>query len=302
MNTNKCPWCESERTQIHLWLRDEFLTKEEFQIYECLRCGLQFTEPRPSKDKIGEYYKSQEYYSHQENKKGFIPKLYESIKLINIKHKYKIATKGVKVGKMLDIGCGVGDFLHRAEQNGWDCTGVEPSEEAKTIAQKRIKARIIPGNDLEKIPNETYDVITMWHVLEHVDDIKWQVAQLQRLIKKEGRIIIAVPNYKSYDAEFYKDKWAAYDVPRHLNHFNKETIVKIFKTNGLKLVASDKLVWDAYYISYKSEQYRHHPMPLIKGAYRGCLSNLKARKSNEWSSKIYVFIKQKEGNQKIGAF
>lgn len=302
MNTNKCPWCESERTQIHLWLKDEFLTKEEFQIYECLRCGLLFTEPRPSKDKIGEYYKSQEYYSHQENKKGFIPKLYESIKLINIKHKYKIATKGVKVGKMLDIGCGVGDFLHRAEQNGWDCTGVEPSEEAKTIAQKRIKAKIIPGNDLEKIPNETYDVITMWHVLEHVDDIKWQVAQLQRLIKKEGRIIIAVPNYKSYDAKFYKDKWAAYDVPRHLNHFNKETIVKIFKTNGLKLVASDKLVWDAYYISYMSEQYRHHSMPLIKGAYRGCLSNLKARKSNEWSSKIYVFIKQKEENQKIGAF
>ena len=302
MNTNKCPWCESEKNQIHLWLKDEFLTNEDCQIYECLRCGLLFTEPRPEKDKIGEYYKSKEYYSHQENKNGFIPRLYEQIKTINLRHKYTIATKGIKVGKMLDIGCGVGDFLQVAEQHGWNCKGVEPSEDAKAIAKKRIKAEIISSEDLEQIPNETFDVITMWHVLEHIDNLKWQVAQLQRLIKKDGRIIIAVPNYKSYDAKFYKDKWAAYDVPRHLNHFNKETLVRIFKTNGLELEDTDKLRWDAYYISYLSEQYRHHAFPLVKGAYRGWLSNVKARKSKEWSSKIYVFVKQKEENRKNGSF
>ena len=294
MKTIKCPWCNSEKTQINLWLKDEFLTKEDFQIYECLHCGLLFTEPRPSKDKIGEYYKSKEYYSHQENKKGFIPKLYEHIKTINLKHKYKIATKGVKTGKMLDIGCGVGDFLHTAEKHGWNCTGVEPSEDAKAIAIKRIRADIRSSKDLEQIPDETFDVITMWHVLEHVDDIRWQVAQLHRLIKKGGRIVIAVPNYKSYDAVFYKDKWAAYDVPRHLNHFNKETIVKIFKDNELYLDKVDKLRWDAYYISYMSEQYRHHSLPLLKGAYRGFVSNNKARKSKEWSSKVYVFSKRNE--------
>ena len=134
------------------------------------------------------------------------------------------------------------------------------------------------------------------HVLEHVEDLKWQVAQLQRLIKKDGRIVIAVPNYKSYDAEYYKEKWAAYDVPRHLNHFNKETLSKIFKTNGLTLVKTDKLRWDAYYISYMSEQYRHHNFPLIRGIYRGWVSNCKARKSKEWSSKVYVFEKQKTEN------
>ena len=302
MNNYKCPWCDSEKTQIHLWLKDEFLTHEDFQIHECLQCGLLFTEPRPAKDKIGAYYKSEEYYSHQENKKGFIPKLYERVKSVNLKHKYKMATKGKSVGKMLDIGCGVGDFLHTAEQHGWQCTGVEPSEDAKAIAKKRIKAEILSSEDLENIPDETFDVITIWHVLEHVDNLRWQVEQLQRLIKPDGRIIIALPNYKSYDAEYYKEKWAAYDVPRHLNHFNKETLAKIFKAQGMNLIETDKLVWDAYYISYMSEQYKNHSLPLLRGAFRGLISNCKARKSKEWSSNVYVFEKQKVTNRKFGQF
>jgi 2-polyprenyl-3-methyl-5-hydroxy-6-metoxy-1,4-benzoquinol methylase len=286
---NKCPWCGSEKAQINLWLKDEFLTKEDFHICECLNCGLLYTMPRPDKDKIGAYYKSEAYYSHQENKKGFIPKVYERVKSINLKHKYRLATNGMQPGKLLDIGCGVGDFLHTAEMHGWECIGVEPSEDAKAIAQKRMKGKIIVSEELEGFPDGAFDVITMWHVLEHVDDLKWQVAQLQRLVKPSGRVVIAVPNYKSYDGQFYKEHWAAYDVPRHLNHFNRITLSKIFKTSGLELVKMDKLKWDAYYISYLSEQYRHHSLPLVRGLYRGFISNCKARRSGEWSSLVYVF-------------
>lgn len=293
MNNKICPWCESDKTQIYLWTKDEFLTHEEFQIHECQKCGLLFTEPRPAKDKIGAYYKSEEYYSHQENKHGFIPKIYERIKTINLKHKYNLATKGLPVGKMLEIGCGVGDFLHTMEQHGWECMGVEPSEEAKEIARKRMKAELFSPDDINEMPDESFDLITMWHVLEHVDDLKWQVEQLSRLIKKGGRIVIAVPNYKSLDAQYYKELWAAYDVPRHLNHFNSKTIANIFKTKGLELKKTDKLVWDAYYISYMSEQYKHHKLPLLKGFYRGLLSNCKARSTGEWSSLVYVFEKEK---------
>ena len=289
---NKCPWCGSDKAQINLWLRDEFLTKEDFHICECLNCGLLYTMPRPDKDKIGDYYKSEEYYSHQENKKGFIPKVYERVKKVNLKHKYKLATKGLSVGKVLDIGCGVGDFLHTAELHGWTCMGVEPSEDAKAIAQKRISGKIISSEELEKLPDGSFDLITMWHVLEHVDDLKLQVAQLQRLVKPSGRVVIALPNYKSYDGQYYKELWAAYDVPRHLNHFNKTTLTKIFKTNGLSLVELDKLKWDAYYISYMSEQYKLHSLPLVRGAYRGWISNCKARRSGEWSSLVYVFEKK----------
>ena len=195
----------------------------------------------------------------------------------------------MQVGKLLDIGCGVGDFIHVAEQQGWKCLGVEPSDDAKAIARKRIKANIINSELLEDIPDESFDVITMWHVLEHVDDLKWKIEQLRRLIKPNGRIVIAVPNYKSYDGQFYKELWAAYDVPRHLNHFNKQTITKIFKTKELNLKKTEKLIWDAYYISFMSEQYKHHKFPLVQGAFRGLLSNCKARCSGEWSSMVYVF-------------
>ena len=286
---NKCPWCGSGKAQINLWLKDEFLTKEDFHICECLNCGLLYTMPRPDKEKIGAYYKSEAYYSHQENKKGFIPKVYERVKTINLKHKYRLATSGMQPGKLLDIGCGVGDFLHTAEMHGWECIGVEPSEDAKAIAQKRMKGKIITSDELESFSDGAFDVITMWHVLEHVDDLKWQVAQLQRLVKPSGRVVIAVPNYKSYEGQYYKEHWAAYDVPRHLNHFNRITLSKIFKTSGLELVKMDKLKWDAYYISYLSEQYRHHSLPLVRGLYRGFISNCKARRSGEWSSLVYVF-------------
>ena len=286
---DKCPWCGSENAQLHIELKDLFLTQEPFKILECKDCGLLYTTPRPNKDEIGKYYKSDEYYSHQENKEGFIPKVYEKVKSINLTNKYTIATEKTKKGKILDIGCGVGDFLHTMEQHGWEGTGVEPSEEAKAIAKNRIKAQLLSSEEQENLTEGSFDVITMWHVLEHVDALRWQIQQLYRLCKPGGRIIIALPNYKSYDGQYYKAAWAAYDVPRHLNHFNEETIIKVFDESHLKHIKTEKLYWDAYYISYMSEKYLHHSLPLLRGAIKGMISNCKARKSGEWSSLVYVF-------------
>ncbi len=286
---DKCPWCGSENAQLHIELKDLFLTQEPFKILECKDCGLLYTKPRPNKKEIGKYYKSDEYYSHQENKEGFIPKVYEKVKSINLKNKYTITTEKTRKGKILDIGCGVGDFLHTMEQHGWEGTGVEPSEEAKAIAKNRIKAQLLSSEEQENLIDGSFDVITMWHVLEHVDALRWQIQQLYRLCKPGGRIIIALPNYKSYDGQYYKAAWAAYDVPRHLNHFNEETIIKIFEESHLKHIKTEKLHWDAYYISYMSEKYLHHSLPLLRGAIKGMISNCKARKSGEWSSLVYVF-------------
>lgn len=288
----KCPWCESEKTKIHLHLKDEFLSKENFQIHECLNCGLLFTEPRPTKERIGEYYKSEEYYSHQENKKGLIPKIYENVKAINLKAKYKMATKGLEKGIILDIGCGVGDFLHMMEQNGWETIGIEPSADAKDIARKRMKAKLLSPEEITNLKEESLDLITMWHVLEHVDDLKSEVQHLYRLLKRGGRLVLALPNFQSFDAQYYKQFWAAYDVPRHLNHFCRKSIDKIFSDSVLRLKQTDKLIWDAYYISYMSEKYQKHKLPLIRGIARGLQSNCKARKSGEWSSLVYVFEKE----------
>ena len=292
MKKEKCPWCESENTQMHLWVKDLFLTQEPFEIHECLNCGLLFTEPRPPQDQIGKYYKSEEYYSHQENKKGLVPKLYEAVKIVNLRAKVKMATEGLQKGKMLEIGCGAGDFIHQMEEIGWECTGVEPSEDAQTIAKKRVKGTLLKPDDITKLEDEDYDLIVMWQVLEHVDNLREEVQHLYRLLKKGGRLVIAVPNFKSADAQHYKEFWGAYDVPRHLNHFCQESIRNIFKDSGLVLQKTNKLRWDAYYISYLGEKYLNHSLPLIKGAIRGFISNCKALSSGEWSSMVYLFQKK----------
>lgn len=288
-----CPWCDSEKTQMHLWVKDLFLTNEAFEIHECLRCGLLFTEPRPKPEEIGKYYQSEEYYSHQENKKGLVPRIYEAVKSVNLKKKYKMATKGLEPGRMLEIGCGAGDFLHTMEKHGWTCTGIEPSESAKEIATKKVKAKLLNPQEIDKLEDESFDLITMWHVLEHVDNLKEEIKQLQRLLKKGGRLVLALPNFKSADAQYYKEYWAAYDVPRHLNHFCHESINNIFKTTDFKRIKTDKLVWDAYYISYMSEKYMNHSLPLLKGAWKGLRSNCKARKNGEWSSLVYILERPK---------
>lgn len=291
MNTT-CPWCGSENAHSHLQLKDYFLTQEAFEIVECDNCHLLYTTPRPTADEIGKYYQSENYYSHQENKKGFIPRLYEAIKKVNIKHKFEIATDEFELkndGKMLEIGSGVGDFLHYAEQQGWDCYGAEPSEDAVKILQTKTKINVVKPEQIEDFPDASFDLICMWHVLEHVADLRWQIAQLKRLLKPNGRIVIALPNYQSYDAQYYKDKWAAYDVPRHLNHFSEEFMRKELNNCGLAYIKSERLVWDSFYISYLSEQYCQHNLALLRGAWLGLLSNLKARKSGQYSSLVYVF-------------
>ncbi len=289
----KCPFCGSENFENCLELKDYFLSQEEFEIARCNECGLLYTIPRPPSDKLGDYYKSEDYLSHKENKHGFVPRIYEFVKSINLNNKLKIATKGLSCGNILDIGCGVGDFLLRAKKAGWGVEGVEPSEEAKLIAEKKLDNVVHAPSELSSFQNLKYDVITMWHVLEHVEDLMAEICHLHRLLKPGGRLVIAVPNYKSYDAIYYKDKWAAWDVPRHLSHFDAKTIKKVFSAyNDLKINKITTLAWDSYYISYLSEKFLSHKMPLLRGIFRGMLSNLKAKGTGEYSTLVYVFEKK----------
>ena len=131
----------------------------------------------------------------------------------------------------------------------------------------------------------------MWHVLEHVDDLKSEIYHLERILKNNGKLIIALPNYKSFDAQYYKDKWAAYDVPRHLNHFSQTSIRNIFKENKLQLIDTKPLKWDSFYISMLSEQYINKKNSFINGLLTGWKSNRKAKKSGEWSSLVYVLVR-----------
>lgn len=285
---NNCPWCGAPSEHSFLTLNDYFLSQESFEIFECDQCHLLFTVPRPSPELIGQYYKSDNYYSHQENKHGFIPRVYEFVKSFNMKRKVQLATDGLPVGTMLDIGCGVGDFLSAMAEKSWKITGIEPSDDARALAQKKLGITLLKPQESSTLPDHSFDLITLWHVLEHVDDLHFQLSEIKRLLKPNGRLLLALPNFKSFDAQYYKEHWAAWDVPRHLNHFCPDSIRSIV-CQSFELVDIQKLVWDSYYISYLSETYCSHSLPLVRGAFVGLKSNIKAHRTGMYSSLVYRF-------------
>ena len=220
------------------------LLNEEYQILK--------THPQPSLDKLGSYYEFEDYISHTDGKRTLFEKMYHFIKRKAIRDKVKLINSYQPVkGRILDIGAGTGDFLLECKNQNWDILGIEPNDKAKGIALgKGIKF----GDTIEKLESNSFDVITMWHVLEHVPDVEYQVAELKRILKPSGTIIIAVPNFKSYDANHYKEFWAAYDVPRHLWHFSKTAIEKLFDKQNMNLEDVKPMWFDSFYVSLLSEK------------------------------------------------
>ena len=254
------------------------LLNEEYQILK--------THPQPTLDKLGSYYEFEDYISHTDGKRTLFEKMYHFIKRKAIRDKVKLINSYQPLkGRILDIGAGTGDFLLECKNQNWEILGIEPNDKAKGIAVgKGIKF----GDTIEKLESNSFDVITMWHVLEHVPDVEHQVAELKRLLKPSGTIIIAVPNFKSYDAKYYKEFWAAYDVPRHLWHFSKTAIEKLFDKQNMNLEDIKPMWFDSFYVSLLSEKYKSGKMNFISGFFIGLISNVSGLFKKEFSSHIYV--------------
>jgi 2-polyprenyl-3-methyl-5-hydroxy-6-metoxy-1,4-benzoquinol methylase len=237
-------------------------------------------------DNLGKYYESEDYISHTDNKRSLFEKLYHFIKNIALKNKLNlINTLQPNKGRILDIGAGTGDFLSVAKNDGWMTTGVEPSDRAKAIAINKGVSFVEQTSELE---NHSFDVISMWHVLEHVPDLDKQIKELKRLLKPTGTLIIAVPNFKSFDAKHYGKFWAAFDVPIHFWHFSKTAIKILFKKEEMKLEKVLPMKFDSFYVSLLSEKYKTGKMNFIKAFFIGLQSNWKAKKNLEYSSHIYI--------------
>lgn len=254
------------------------LLNEEYQLLK--------THPQPTLDRLGMYYEFDDYISHTDGKRTLFEKMYHFIKRRAIKNKLRLIEQHQPVkGKILDIGAGTGDFLLEAKNKNWETVGVEPNEKAKSIA---INKGVLFADTVEKLESNSFDVITLWHVLEHVPDVAHQVAELKRLLKPSGTLIIAVPNFKSFDANYYKTFWAAYDVPRHLWHFSKTAIEKLFDKQNMNLVAVKPMWFDSYYVSLLSEKNKTGKMNFINGLAIGFVSNVVGIFKNEYSSHIYI--------------
>ena len=280
------------QSQPFLKVKDYSVSQESFDLILDEKYDMLITHPKPQDSDLGKYYNSEDYISHTDSKRSFFEKVYHQVRVYTIAQKERLLFKEVKrAGKVLDIGCGTGDFLAYCKVKKWDTFGIEPSEKAKAIAQKKGVAFF---NSLDEIPDNTFDAITLWHVLEHVPDLDFYINQISRIAKPGATIIVAVPNFKSYDANFYKQYWAAYDVPRHLWHFSKTSIKNLFEDKNFSLVKTLPMYFDSFYVSMLSEKYKNGKMNFLKSFFVGFRSNMHGMIKNEYSSHIYVLLNTKK--------
>lgn len=284
----QCPVCSSNKIIRTISTQDYFLTNETFDILTCSECSFAMTYPIPEPSDLPKYYQSENYLSHTAAKKGAINSLYQILRNINLKRKYKLVSKYKSNGQILDIGCGTGELLNYFSNKNWQVQGIEPNLEARNFAIKQYKLEIFPEEKLPNLTAKKFDIITMWHVLEHVPDFNLRLSQIKKLLKPNGTIFIAVPNINSPDAKYYGQYWAALDVPRHLHHFSSKSIKEVAKRNELNLVEMVPMKMDAYYVSLLSEKYLQNKLIFFRAIYQGLKSNFLASKTNNYSSMIFV--------------
>ena len=291
---NQCPVCRSTNILPVLTVKDYTVSQEDFTIWHCTDCTCRFTQAVPVVGEIGKYYQSAAYVSHSDIKKGLVNRLYHTVRNYTLQTKRRLVEKisRDKNPSLLDVGAGTGAFAAVMKKAGWQVKGLEPDATAKQNALKNHGLQLEDLDAIFTFETESFDVITLWHVLEHVHQLNDYMETFHRILKVNGALIIAVPNYTSYDADKYKEYWAAYDVPRHLYHFSPESIYKLMKEYGFVIEKYKPMWFDSFYVAMLSEQYKTGHNNLINAVWSGFRSNLKAmRDVKKCSSVIYIIKK-----------
>jgi 2-polyprenyl-3-methyl-5-hydroxy-6-metoxy-1,4-benzoquinol methylase len=290
---DNCPVCNQTSFSNFISCKDYTVSQETFTIVCCNNCKFKFTNPIPNEENLNDYYQSKDYISHSNTKEGLVAKVYHLVRNYTLKRKLKLLNQLVSRGTILDYGCGTGAFLSVCKQDNWQAFGIEPDKGARRQAENNgSKVYNSKENLLLNNPNLKFEAITMWHVLEHIVDLNSTLSLLSNSLKDSGVLVFALPNYKSYDAKYYNKYWAAYDVPRHLYHFDKSAITNLISKNGFEFEKMKPMYFDSFYVSMLSEKYKHGKNKFINALIIGFISNLKAFFSKEHSSQIYVFRKK----------
>ena len=289
-----CPSCESDNLLPVLSAVDYTVSHETFDILECAQCGLRFTQDVPDAAAIGPYYRSEEYISHSNTSKGLVNSLYHLVRRQTLADKRRLILSATRTrqGRLLDIGAGTGAFAAYMQQNGWEVTGLEPDEVARERALADNKMRLLDTGELFSLPAESYDAITLWHVLEHVHDLHGYIKQIKQLLKPGGCLFIAVPNYTSYDAGYYRQFWAAYDVPRHLYHFSPVAMSRLLQRYQLRITGCRPMWFDSFYVSMLSWSYKTGSNNILRAAWIGLLSNLRTVFNRQRCSSLIYIVKK----------
>lgn len=289
-----CPICGHTSKTTFPGVQDFSVSKEMFSLNTCSHCSFLFTSHPPDKSSIGKYYQSDTYISHTDGKKGFIEQVYQLVRKKTVTAKRKLVEEVVskKQGTVLDYGCGTGTFLHEMKSFGWSIAGIEPDAAARAKAEKFTSSTLLIPDQLSILESNGFDAVTLWHVLEHVHDLDWTIQQVKRLLKSSGKLFIAVPNNDAYDAKFYGEFWAAYDVPRHLYHFTPATMKGLMDKHGLSIIETKPMWFDSFYVSMLSEKYKTGKMRYLSAVFVGIISNFNALlRKGKCSSQIYIISK-----------
>lgn len=289
-----CPVCKSEDFEYVFDVKDYTVSQESFRICHCNNCTLRFTNPIPKQESIGKYYQSEEYISHSNTSKGLINRVYKIVRNRTLQEKRNLIMQSTQVerGRILDIGCGTGEFLSTLKKKSWNVTGIEPDEGARQMAINNFGISVFPAEELMGLAEEKYDALTMWHVLEHVHELDAYIEKIRKLIKPDGLVVIAVPNYNSHDAEVYEKVWAAYDVPRHLYHFTKQSMSTLLGRHKMKLESIKIMPFDSFYVSMLSEKYRGGN--ILRAFFVGLKSWWQSLSRNERCSSVIYVIRRDE--------
>jgi len=288
-----CPVCSATDFEHYLTSKDFTTTQESFQLVKCKTCDFVLTNPRPDDKFIGRYYQSEKYISHAGGGKGIIDRVYLMARKLTLRWKHELIFASKPTGSILDYGCGTGEFLHYMQERKWTVSGLEPTEVARQKASELLRQPI--SKSASEIGEQKFNVITLWHVLEHIHDLNETIRELKNLLTEDGTIFIAVPNHESFDAKKYRAHWAGYDVPRHLSHFSKKTMKQLLSNHGLTLIDIQPMKLDSYYVSVLSESYKspeqNSLLSILKALLNGAQSNLNGRSTTNYSSLIYIVTK-----------
>ncbi len=290
-----CCLCENHPgNDVFIQAKDYLVSHRIFSVVRCPQCGLVLTNPRPADDKLPAYYQSHDYLSHSGQASTLTEKIYQAVKRLMLRKKVYFLKKWLREGDhILDVGTGTGDFPLQMKKAGIHAIGVEPNEAAAALARAKGLEVYADLSSVHAEGRKSFAMITLWHVLEHMADPNEQIGLIRNLLRHDGMLVVAVPMIDSYDAAYYKQYWAAYDLPRHLVHFSSTTLVQLLNKHGFQLIEKRSLPFDAYYISLLSESHMNvlvKPLAWLRAIYTGLMSNIRYWSGRRpASSQVFVF-------------
>lgn len=293
-----CPVCGSADLACDTLCRDFLVSGLTFEIWKCAQCGFLFTQDAPSPEVIGRFYQSEDYISHSDTRKGLLNKLYHFGRSFMLRRKCRsvIQHAGRSKGNILDIGSGTGHFLHAMQIRGWDVAGVEPDAGARQTAHAawKLEENQYAGIfDIPETKHGTFDVITMYHVLEHVPDLHAYLQKIFSLLKPEGLLVIAIPNAGSWDRQYYGAYWAAYDIPRHLWHFTPPAFERLMQSAFFRITGTERMPLDPLYIAWLSEKHKKDSaFTFPKGIFIGSIALLAGIFNKKKSSSLIYYLRK----------